>query len=359
MGAALVGRLIDLLGVLGLGLGDQPHVLEHGQGRIDDARARRIFAAGHLLDRADQLIAVARLVGDQLKQHEAKLAALEHPLAVAAAAPPPAAPTCAVVEVEIEIERPEAERATAPAGMTLVPAMFAAIIMEMHRISPFDSSKIYLRCICFKDGCNFRRSCLLLRPMADLFADELPPELHARGSVAPCAAGRPAAARVARRGGRAGASDRPGRRDRADGRGGQAQLDDPVGAARNRQDQHCPAAGRRGRTALRRHVGGVLRRRRPQEDLRRGEGRGESRAAHPAVRGRDPPLQPLPAGRLPALCRGRHDHAGRRDDRKPQLRAQRRAAVALPGADPPPARQRCACASCSSGPRSWSDSRCH
>ena len=64
--------------------------------------------------------------------------------------------------------------------------------------------------------------------------------------------------------------------------------------------------------------------------------------AHPAVRGRDPPLQSRPAGRLPALCRGRDDHAGRRDDRKPQLRAERRAAVALPGADPSPARQRCA-----------------
>ena len=53
-----------------------------------------------------------------------------------------------------------------------------------------------------------------------------------------------------------------------------------------------------------------------------------------AVRRRDPPLQSRAAGRLPALCRGRHGDAGRRDDREPELRDQRRAAVALPGADP-------------------------
>ena len=89
--AALVGRLEHLLRILRLLLGDEAHVLEHGQSRIDDARARRIIAPGHLLDRLDQLVAVARLVGDQLEQHQAQLAALEHPLAVAAAMPAPAA----------------------------------------------------------------------------------------------------------------------------------------------------------------------------------------------------------------------------------------------------------------------------
>ena len=64
----------------------------------------------------------------------------------------------------------------------------------------------------------------------------------------------------------------------------------------------------------------------------------QARAADPAVRGRDPPLQPRPAGRLPALRRGRHRDAGRRDDREPELRDQCGAAVALPGADPAPAR---------------------
>ena len=61
---------------------------------------------------------------------------------------------------------------------------------------------------------------------------------------------------------------------------------------------------------------------------------------HAAVRRRDPPLQPRPAGRLPALRRGRHGHAGRRHDREPVVRAERRAAVALPGVGAEPARRR-------------------
>ncbi|KAG6383675.1 hypothetical protein SASPL_156560 [Salvia splendens] len=39
---------------------DQAHLAEHGEGRIDEAGARRIGAAGQLLDRLDEFIAVAR-----------------------------------------------------------------------------------------------------------------------------------------------------------------------------------------------------------------------------------------------------------------------------------------------------------
>ena len=46
---------------------------------------------------------------------------------------------------------------------------------------------------------------------------------------------------------------------------------------------------------------------------------------HAAVHRRDPSLQPQPAGRLPAACRGRHHRAGRRHHREPVLRAERRA----------------------------------
>ena len=60
------------------------------------------------------------------------------------------------------------------------------------------------------------------------------------------------------------------------------------------------------------------------------------RAAHLIVRGRDPPLQSRATGWLPALCRGRHRYPRRGDDREPQLRAECRAPVALPGADPAP-----------------------
>ena len=58
----------------------------------------------------------------------------------------------------------------------------------------------------------------------------------------------------------------------------------------------------------------------------------QSGAGHAAVRRRDPPLQPRPAGRLPAGGRERHRGAGGGDDGEPLLRAERRAAVALPGA---------------------------
>jgi tryptophanyl-tRNA synthetase len=138
------------------------------------------------------------------------------------------------------------------------------------------------------------------------------------------AAGRPAAAGAARRGRRAGASDRPRRRDRPDGRGGQARLDDPVGAARHRQDHHRAAARRRGRHALRRDLGGLLRRRRPQEGVRRSRDHAR-RGSAPCCSWTRSTASTAPAGRLPALCRGRHGGAGRRHHREPQLRAQRRA----------------------------------
>ena len=58
---------------------------------------------------------------------------------------------------------------------------------------------------------------------------------------------------------------------------------------------------------------------------------------HAAVRRRDPSLQPCPAGRFSAGGGDRHDHADRRHHGEPVLRAERRAAVALPGAGAAPA----------------------
>ena len=60
------------------GLFDLTHLVEHGQRRIDDAGTGHIEAAAQLLDRPDQLVAVPRLVGDQLEQDEAELASIEH-----------------------------------------------------------------------------------------------------------------------------------------------------------------------------------------------------------------------------------------------------------------------------------------
>ena len=57
---------------------------------------------------------------------------------------------------------------------------------------------------------------------------------------------------------------------------------------------------------------------------------GRAGAAHDPVHRRDPPLQQGAAGRRPALRRGRHDHAHRRDDREPLVRGDLAAALALP-----------------------------
>ena len=102
MRAAFVGDLERLARAFARRFLDQAHVLEQGQRRIDDARARRIFAAGQLLDRADQVVAVARLVGDQLEQHEPELAAFEHPAGCAGRGR--AAPALRPV-AEVEVER--------------------------------------------------------------------------------------------------------------------------------------------------------------------------------------------------------------------------------------------------------------
>ena len=74
------------------------------------------------------------------------------------------------------------------------------------------------------------------------------------------------------------------------------------------------------------------RRRRAEKGVRGGAERGAERAGHAAVRRRNSPLQPRPAGLLPAGHGGRHGHADRRDDRKSLVRAQRRASVAGAGA---------------------------
>ena len=64
------------------------------------------------------------------------------------------------------------------------------------------------------------------------------------------------------------------------------------------------------------------------------------RAGHAAVRRRNPPLQPRPAGQLPAGDGGRHHRAGRRHHREPVVRAERAAAVARARAGVQVARRR-------------------
>ena len=90
---------------------------------------------------------------------------------------------------------------------------------------------------------------------------------------------------------------------------------------------------------LRAALGHLLGRAGPAQGLRPRQGTARDRQGHAAVHRRDPPLQPRAAGQLPAPHGGRHHHAGRRHDREPVLRAQRRVALAAPGAGVPPARR--------------------
>ena len=88
------------------------------------------------------------------------------------------------------------------------------------------------------------------------------------------AARRQAAAGQARRRGRAGSSARPRRRAHAHAGDALARLAHLLGAARHRQDHGGAAAGAGDRSAFRADLGDLLRRRRPQEGVRRRARRG-------------------------------------------------------------------------------------
>src|SRR5258705_254379 len=131
MRAAFVGDLERLTRTLARSLLDQAHVLKQRKGRINHAWARRIFAAGHILDRADQIVAGARLVGDQLQQHKTKFAGFKHP------PPSPSTPAGTLWAIaEIEVERspaaPAAHREQRLGPIELDPSARAAtMIMSM------------------------------------------------------------------------------------------------------------------------------------------------------------------------------------------------------------------------------------
>ena len=131
-----------------------------------------------------------------------------------------------------------------------------------------------------------------------------------------------------------------GRRAHAHARYPLARLAGVLGTARDRQDHGGAAAGAGDRPAFRADLGDLLRRRRPQEGVRRGARAARDRAGHAAVRRRDPSLQPRAAGFLPAGDGRRHHRAGRRHHREPVLRADRAAALARARAGVQAARRR-------------------
>jgi hypothetical protein len=76
------GQRVELLASL-FGQRGIAQFLQHGEGGIDDAGAGAVGAPGEILDRLDNLIAVAWLVRDQLQQDEAQLAVIEQSIAAA------------------------------------------------------------------------------------------------------------------------------------------------------------------------------------------------------------------------------------------------------------------------------------
>src|SRR5262249_47380428 len=108
---------------------DLSHVLQQGQGRVDHAGARHVAAAAQLFDGPDQLVAMTRLVSDQLEQHQAQLARVEHPAAATAAAIVSLGPAT-VAKVTA---RPEMMLAAGPGAGEAVPVfMIALVVRKSH-----------------------------------------------------------------------------------------------------------------------------------------------------------------------------------------------------------------------------------
>ena len=140
------------------------------------------------------------------------------------------------------------------------------------------------------------------------------------------AAGRQAASRRARRRRRPGSLARSRRHSHPHAGDAFARLAHLLGSAGHRQDHGGAAFGARDRAPFRADIGDLLRRRRSEEGVRCRAGAARDRAGHAALRRRDPPLQPRPAGFVSAGGRGRHHRAGRRDHGKSVFRADRAAA---------------------------------
>ena len=147
-----------------------------------------------------------------------------------------------------------------------------------------------------------------------------------QGRAAP--ARRPPAPAEARRGGRPGPSARPRRRAHPHAVDALARLAGVLGPARHRQDHGGAALGAGDRSFLRADLRHLHRRRRLEEGVRGSAPAPRTGAGHAAVRRRDPPLQPRPAGQFPPGDGERHHRFGRRHHREPFVRIERAAAVA-------------------------------
>src|SRR5215813_10192823 len=134
IGAALVGDRVELLAALGL----RRHVaglFQISEGRVDDARARRVPAGGLVLQHLDDLVAVARLLADQRKRDQPQITGRQHAAGAhhVAAEPAPPAPAAKTVPVASASCRPAA-----------VAARFR-MSHAVHRVGLLFDKKIYLK----------------------------------------------------------------------------------------------------------------------------------------------------------------------------------------------------------------------
>src|SRR5579871_5882254 len=91
VGASLGGDGMQLLAAVAGRDGHVPEFLQHGQRGVDHARAWAVGAADALLDGLYDLVAVPRLLGDEMEDNQAKVTMGEEPAqsgASAAAAMP-------------------------------------------------------------------------------------------------------------------------------------------------------------------------------------------------------------------------------------------------------------------------------
>ena len=98
-------------------------VLEQGQGRVDHAGAGPIDTPGRLGDRADQIVAMPGLLGDQRQQHEAQVAATEIPASTTAMSTAVAAASTASTTTTVPLALRTTTTAMAEEAMTAAVAV--------------------------------------------------------------------------------------------------------------------------------------------------------------------------------------------------------------------------------------------
>ena len=152
-------RLSILVFTFDLGRFDLAFFFEHLQRGIDRTGAWRVSAAGHVFDRADQLVAVARLAIDQRQQCEAQFALRKHPAPALARTILPITPATArtpFFAVPIARRRSRHHRNH---RAEIVPAAFSISIPSHNRLLiRLMSTKIYLGPIDTRAGWHFPTS---------------------------------------------------------------------------------------------------------------------------------------------------------------------------------------------------------